>query len=168
MDELASTFWELIRVPFRHNDTVWGIIPLYVAWLINEITDPKASYRTAIQTGFGFLWAGLHWAYLSLYSRPAWMVKINLLNNLFAVSVVVTLVVILLGAVALFCGVRKRFPPGCSFLGHVRFSSYFMITVYAIQANYLQWSWDRVAAIVVFALPVWLGVHLVLKPWRKR
>lgn len=168
MEELARTFWELIRIPFRHSDTVWGILPLYAAWLINEITDPKASHRTALQTGASFLWAGAHWAYLSLYSRPAWMVKINLLNNLFVVSVAVTLVVILLGGIALTCGVRKKFLPGFSFLGHVRFSSYFVITIYGIQANYLQWSWERVAAIVAFALPVWLAVHLALKPWRKR
>ena len=168
MGELASTFWELIEKPFQHGDTLWAIIPLYFGWLVNEITEPKASYRTAVQTGFSLLWAGLHWAYLSLYSRPAWMVKINLLNNLFAVSVVVTFAVILLGALALFSGVRRKFPPGCTFLGHVRFSNYFMIAIFPIQANYLQWSWERVTAILLFALPTWVIVHYALAPWRKK
>ena len=167
MEDLGFTFWELIRTPFKHADTIWGIVPLYFGWVISEITDPKATYRTALQTGGSLLWAGAHWGYLSLYSRPSWMVKINLLNNLFAVSVVVTFGVIVLGALALACGLRKKFPKGCSFLGHVRFSSYFMITIYPIQANYLQWSWERVIAIVIWALPIWLTLHFALKPWRR-
>ena len=168
MEDLASTFWELVETPFKHGNTIWGIIPLYFGWLLNEITEPKASFKTAVQTGFSLLWAGAHWAHLSLFSRPAWMVKINFLNNLFAVSVVVTLSVIILGLLALICGLRRKFPPGCSFLGHARFSNYFMIAIFPIQANYLQWSWERVTAILVFALPTWVLFHFALQPWRRK
>jgi hypothetical protein len=43
-----------------------------------------------------------------------------------------------------------------------------MIAVFPIQAGHLAWSWPRVAAIVVFALPVWMLVHLVLWPLRRK
>jgi hypothetical protein len=167
VEHYVFTFWELIRTPFKSAEMVWAIVPLYFGWFVNELTEPKATFRTALHSGFGFLWSGAHWAYLSLYSRPFWTVKINLLNNLFAVSVIVTSLVIVLGLIGLMSGIRKKFPPGCSFLGHARFSNYFMICIFPVQANYLQWSWDYVAAILIFALPVWALMHFGLKPWRK-
>ena len=36
--------------------------------MLNEMTSSKANYRTAIQTGFSFLWAGIQWLYP--YFRP--------------------------------------------------------------------------------------------------
>jgi hypothetical protein len=89
-----AIFWELIRTPFRHVDLVWGIVPLYFGWVLNELTAKKANFRTALQTGFALVWSGAHWGYQQFYSRPFWMVKINLLNNLFAVNVCVTLGVV--------------------------------------------------------------------------
>jgi hypothetical protein len=162
-----NSFGELIRTPFQHPDLIWGIVPLYFGWLLNELTERKATAKTALQTGGALLWSGAHWLYLSLYSRPFWTVKVNLLNNLFAVSVMVTMAVIALGLVALVSGIRKKFPPGSSFLGHARFSNYFMITIFPIQSNYLQWSWTRVIAIIMFAFPIWMLMHFGLKPWRK-
>jgi uncharacterized membrane protein len=162
-----NSFGELIRTPFQHPDLIWGIVPLYFGWLLNELTERKATAKTALQTGGALLWSGAHWLYLSLYSRPFWTVKVNLLNNLFAVSVMVTMAVIALGLVALVSGIRKKFPPGSSFLGHARFSNYFMITIFPIQSNYLQWSWTRVIAIIMFAIPIWMLMHFGLKPWRK-
>ena len=84
-----NSFGELIRTPFQHPDLIWGIVPLYFGWLLNELTERKATAKTALQTGGALLWSGAHWLYLSLYSRPFWTVKVNLLNNLFAVSVMV-------------------------------------------------------------------------------
>ena len=54
-----AIFAELIRTPFQHLELVWGIVPLYFALLLSELTSVKKSFRTAIQTGFSFLWAGL-------------------------------------------------------------------------------------------------------------
>ena len=51
-------FAELIATPFHHLALVWGIVPLYFGLLLNELTSSKADFRTAIQTGFSFLWAG--------------------------------------------------------------------------------------------------------------
>ena len=64
MTEYWSVFVTLIVTPFKHMPLVWGIVPLYFALLFSELTSAKKSFRTAIQTGFSFLWAGAQWLYL--------------------------------------------------------------------------------------------------------
>jgi hypothetical protein len=83
------------------------------------------------------------------------------------INLFVTFLVLALGAVALFSGLRHRFPKYGSFLGQTRFANYFMITIYPIQAHYFVWTWDRLAAIAMFAVPVWLLLHFGLMPLRK-
>jgi hypothetical protein len=161
-----SIFSELICTPFQHIELIWGIVPLYFGLLLNELTSGKANFRTAIQTGFSFLWASAQWLYP--YFKPQviggrqfdWssMPRINL---------VVTIVVILFGAAALFSGIRRRYPKYGSFLGYTRFSNYFMITIFPIQAHALTWNWDRLVAISLFAVPIWLILHFGLMPLRK-
>ncbi|HYG34061.1 MAG TPA: hypothetical protein VEC99_04725, partial [Clostridia bacterium] len=80
----------------------------------------------------------------------------------------VTFLVLVLGLVALVSGLRRRYPKYCSFLGHTRFSNYFMIAIFPIQAHYLMWTWDRLATIIIFAIPVWLVLHFGLMPLRER
>jgi hypothetical protein len=63
MSQYWSAFSELMRTPFLHLELVWGIVPLYFGLLLNEMTSSKASFRTAIQTGFSFLWGGTQWLY---------------------------------------------------------------------------------------------------------
>ena len=162
----ANVFWELIRTPFLHVELVWGIVPLYFGWLVNELTSNKASARTALNTGFSFLWSAAHWLYQLSGARPAKAPQITL-DLLLAVNVAVTLIVAAVGLVALVSGLRKKFPPGGSFLGHARFSNYFMIAIFPIQANYLGWSWARAIAILLFAVPLWLFCHFGLAPFRK-
>lgn len=154
--DYASIFWELIRKPFEHTELVWGIVPLYFSWMFAELTGTRATYNTAIQTGFNLLWAGAQWCWQS--SRGAGDGRLDL-SGLFAVNVIVTIATILLGALALSAGVRRRFPKYGSFLGHARFSSYLTIVIFPIQSNYLKWSWDRLAAIAMFAVPTWLILH---------
>src|ERR1035441_10790480 len=60
-----AVFAELIRTPFQHLELVWGIVPLYFALLLSELTSAKKNFNTAIQTGFSFLWAGAQWLYRS-------------------------------------------------------------------------------------------------------
>jgi hypothetical protein len=43
-----------------------------------------------------------------------------------------------------------------------------MIAVFPIQAGCLCWTWDRLAAIALFAVPVWLVLHFGLMPIRGR
>lgn len=160
-----NAFVELIVTPFQYLQLLWGIVPLYFALLLNEMTSSKASYRTAIQTGFSFLWAGAQWIYP--YFKPTTPGGPRLeLGAMLPINLLVTFIVVLLGVAALISGLRRRYPPGGSFLGHTRFSNYFMITLFPIQARFLLWSWDHLIAISLFAIPIWLLLHFGLKPIR--
>lgn len=161
-----ATFIELIVVPFQQVSLIWGIVPLYFALLLSELTSAKANFRTAIQTGFSFLWAGAQWLYL--YQRALSQVSSSAaLKGSVPITLVVTFLVMALGVLALFSGIRRRYPKYCSFLGYTRFSNYFMITIYPIQAHRLDWTWERLGAIALFAVPIWLLLHFGLMPFRK-
>ena len=84
------------------------------------------------------------------------------------VNLAVTGVVLVLGAMALFSGIRRRYPKYCSFIGHTRFANYFMITIFPIQAHYLGWNFTYLVAIILFAVPIWLALHFGLMPLRNR
>jgi hypothetical protein len=163
-----AVFVELIQTPFQHLGLVWGIVPLYFALLLSELTSAKKSFRTAIQTGFSFLWAGAQWLYLYRNAVARTTASSVAIKGLQSINLVVTGLVLVLGAVALFSGLRRRYPRYASFLGHTRFSNYFMITIYPIQAHALEWTWDRLTAIAIFAVPVWLVLHFGLMPLRGR
>ncbi len=163
----GAVFSELIRTPFQHWELIWGIIPLYFGWLLNELTSGKTSFTTAIQTGFSFIWAGAHWTYQYFSGRPAGALRFSL-SALMAVNVLVTVLVLLIGVVALVSGLRRRYPRYGSVLGHTRFSNYFMIAIFPIQSHYLRWSWERLAAILIFAIPIWLVVHTLAVLFRRR
>jgi hypothetical protein len=159
-------FWQLLSTPFQHVPLIWGVGPLYFALLLSELTSTKANFRTAVQTGFSFLWASAQWLYPYFVaphpSRPHMTIDATLPVNLF-----VTFLVLVLGGVALFSGLRRRFPKYCSFLGHTRFANYFMITIYPMQAHALPWTWSRLCVIALFAVPVWLVLHFGLMPFRQ-
>src|SRR5256885_13896260 len=137
-----EVFAELIRTPFLHAPLIWGIVPLYFALLLNELTSAKANFRTALQSGFSFIWAALQWLYPFFKPRGHSVPDIEL-NAMLPVNLFVTFLVLALGILALFSGLRRKFPKYCAFLGHTRFSNYFMITIFPIQAHYLAWSWER-------------------------
>ncbi len=80
---------------------------------------------------------------------------------------IVTLLVLAFGGLALISGLRRKFPKHCKFLGHTRFAAYFMVALFPMQSHYLPWTWDRLVTIVIFAVPVWLIVHVGLMPFRK-
>jgi hypothetical protein len=153
-----AIFSELIRKPFEYWPLIWGIVPLYFSWVMAELSGEKATFKTAIQTGFNLLWAGAQWTWQ--YTRtPGAGGRLDL-SALFAVNVVVTIITIILGVLALYSGLRRRFPSYCSFLGRTRFSSYLTITLFPIQANFLKWSWQRLVAILLFAIPTWIVLGL--------
>ena len=165
--DYLAVFVELIRTPFQHLELVWGIVPLYFALLLSELTSSKKNFSTAIQTGFSFLWAAAQWLYLSQHVGTSTASKVTL-HGLQPINLVVTGLVVVLGAVALYSGLSRHYPRYASFLGHTRFSNYFMITIYPIQAHALEWTWKRLAAIAIFAVPVWLVLHFGLMPFRGR
>jgi hypothetical protein len=161
-----NTFAELIRTPFTEAVLVWGIVPLYFALLLNELNSGKANFRTALQTGFSFVWASAQWLYP--YFRPQGHGGPHFeFNAMLPVNLFVTFLVLALGIVALVCGARRKFPKYLVFLGHTRFSNYFMITIFPMQAHYLPWTWNAVAAIGIFAVPVWMVLHFGLMPFRR-
>ena len=157
-------FIALLKTPFLHTELVWGIVPLYFGWFMNELTSDKKSFNTAIQSGFSFLWAGAQWS--QLYFRRSAGAPALTHNGVLAINLLVTLLVLTVGAMAFISGIRKRYPKHCSFLGHTRFANYFMITIFAIQSHYLPWTWGRFIAIIGFAIPIWVLVHLTFKPIR--
>ena len=136
IDGSWTTFVELITTPFQHVELVWGIVPLYFGLLLNELTSAKANFRTAMQTGFSFVWAGAQWLYP--YFRAGGHRGPHLeLGAMLPVNLLVTFTVLGLGGLALVCGLRKRFPRYGRFLGYTRFANYFMIAIFPIQAHYL-------------------------------
>lgn len=171
MSNYWHVFAELIVTPFQHLVLVWGIVPLYFALLLNEMTSAKASFRSAIQTGFSFLWAAAQWVYPYLRSNGHGIGTLEL-REMRPVNLAVTALVVVLGMVALVSGLRRKYPKYCGFLGYTRFSNYFMITIFAMQTPikeyHLEWTWERLVAIVIFAVPVWLVLHFGLMPIRNK
>lgn len=164
-----ATFIDLICAPFREEAMIWGIVPLYFALLLSELTSAKANYRTAIQTGFSFLWAGAQWVY-PYFKSSGLNAPQTQGSGILSINPFVTVLVLVLGVMALVSGLRRRYPKYCTFLGHTRFGNYFMITIYPMQTHthHLTWTWERLGAIIVFAVPVWLALHLGLMPLRGR
>lgn len=171
LEHYWQIFWELIRTPFKDVSLIWGIVPLYFGLLLNEMTSAKASFRTAIQTGFSFLWAGAQWLYPYVKLHETLDAGLAL-KAMSPVNLLVTIFVIGCGLAALICGLAKRFPKFGSFLGHTRFANYFMIAIFPIQTPvekfHLPWTWDRLLTIGLFAVPVWLLLHYGLMPVRNR
>ena len=162
-----ATFAELIATPVEHASLVWGIVPLYFGLLLNELTSDKANFRTAIQTGFSFLWAGAQWLWPYFVPHASHGRYLEL-NAMLPVNLLVTFLTIALGAAALVSGIRKKFPKYGRFIGHTRFANYFMIMIFPIQSHWLPWTWLRLETIILFAMPVWLLLHFGLMPLRKQ
>lgn len=154
-----TIFKQLIIEPFQKTDWVWGIVPLYFSWAFAEFTGEKPNFKTAIQTGFNLLWAGAQWTWQ--YSQKVGGGEWLNIGALRAVNMIVTVIAIILGALALYSGLRRRFPKYCSFLGHSRFSSYFTITLFPMQVDALKWTWDILIAILIFAIPTWILLGLL-------
>ena len=170
---MLEHYWQifsgLIGTPFKDVSMIWGIVPLYFGLLLNELTSSKANFRTAIQTGFSFLWAGAQWLYPYAKFHGAGGAELAL-KAMSPVNLLVTTFVILCGFAALVCGLVKRFPKYGSFLGHTRFANYFMIAIFPIQTPvqefHLPWTWERLLVIALFAVPTWLVLHYGLMPLR--
>ena len=167
MIHYGQTFLTIVKTPFLETEMIWGIVPLYFGWLCNELTPSKASFRTAVQTGFTFIWASAQWLFQYMHRRPQHAPVISA-DALMAVNMIVTLLVLVLGILAFVSGIRRKFPSCFQFLGHTRFAAYFMIAMFPMQAHYLKWNWDRLVTILIFAVPVWLIVHVGTMPLRRR
>ncbi|MFO1477510.1 MAG: hypothetical protein U1F98_12760 [Verrucomicrobiota bacterium] len=161
-----ATFVQLIETPFQFTELIWGIVPLYFALLLGELTSAKANFRTAIQTGFSFLWAGVQWLYPYFRARGPQGPHLEL-DAMVPVKMLVTFGVMAMGVVALWSGLRKHFPKYGRFLGYTRFANYFMIMIFPMQTGHLAWTWERLLVVAGFAFPIWLVLHYGLMPVRK-
>src|SRR2546423_5078543 len=112
--DYLNLFWQIIRTPFEHTALIWGIVPLYFALALNELTSTKASFRTAIQTGFSFIWAGAQWLYPYFHAHTPDGPRLEV-GIMLPVNVAVTLLGIAFGVVALCSGIFKHFPKYCRF-----------------------------------------------------
>jgi hypothetical protein len=70
---------------------------------------------------------------------------------------------IALGLFTILLGLRKKDKALCEVLGHTRFSCYFIIAFYPMQAGFRStpWTWENLAAILVFAVPCWFLIYLL-------
>ena len=160
-------FIQLLEAPFRRADLVLGIAPLYFALVLSEATSTRANFRTAVQTGFSFIWSGVLWLYPYFRAQGPAGAELDL-HTMLPVKMFVTFLVLALGVVALVSGLRRRFPKYGRFLGYTRFANYLIITIFPLQVGALRWAWVYVGAIAIFALPCWMVLHFGLMPLRKR
>src|SRR2546421_663383 len=105
---MISHYWyafaELTETPFLHLPLIWGIVPLYFALLLNQLTSAKANFRSAVQTGFSFVWAALQWLYPYFKPHTHHGPEIQF-DAMLPVNLFVTFFVLVLGELALFSGI---------------------------------------------------------------
>jgi hypothetical protein len=151
-----TKFVQLLVVPFDNLGRAWPILPVYTALILGEIYRSKISFGHAVGNGFVMLWAGATWARdLARASAFAYVFS----NK--ALAWVVAGAAIALGVFAILLGVRRKDKALCEMLGHTRFSCYFIIALYPMQAGLVSWSWTNLAAILIFALPCWGLIYLL-------
>jgi len=150
---------ELIIVPLQHLSKVWlGLVPLYVSLVLGELYKKKIGFSHAVGNGFVMLWAGLNWAmHLSNLGMFAYFGTAKQ-HTVTAWIVVACTIGIGIGTIIL--GFRKKDRTLCEVLGHTRFSSYFLITSYPMQVGLVAWNWPSLAAVLIFALPVWFLIYV--------
>ena len=146
---------DLIVCPFRHMGTVWGILPVYTSMILGELYKNKVSFSHAVCNGFVMLWAGLNWAqHLANASVTSYLFTSK------ALAWIVTACCVGLGVFTIVLGFRTKDKALCEVLGHTRFSCYFIILFYPMQAGLMRWDWTSVASILIFALPAWFLIYL--------
>lgn len=151
----------LLVEPFHHFGIVWlGILPLYVTLVLGELYKSKVSFGHAVGNGFVMLWAGLNWgAHLSGIGWMGYVTQFS--KDQMGVAWVVTAAAVALGVFTIVLGFRKKDKTLCEVLGHTRFSCYFLILLYPMQARLLRWDNTNLIAVLLFALPVWFVIYLL-------
>lgn len=151
-----NRFVELLALPFDNLGTVWAILPIYTSLILGEMYKSKVSFGHAVANGFVMVWAGLNWA--------RHLANAGIVSYLFsskALAWIVTGTCIGLGVFTIVLGLRKKDKALCEVLGHTRFSCYFIIMFYPMQAGLVKWSWPALATVLIFALPCWFLIYLL-------
>ena len=149
-----SQFITLLVVPFQNLDMVWGILPIYASMILGEIYEGRMDFGRAVINGAVMLLAGLDWAWhLSRASNLAYLFSDMSLPWL------VTAICIGLGVFTIILGLRRKDKPLAATLGHTRFSCYYIILLYPMQARLVPWSSSALVATLVFAIPAWVLIY---------
>ncbi len=149
-------FVHLLVTPFDNLGTAWPILPVYTTLILGELYKKKVSFSHAVCNGFVMLWVGLSWMRHLLKAS-----KLSYIFSSKALAWVVAGSAIGIGVFAIVLGLRKKDKAMCEVLGHTRFSCYFLITFYAMQAGLVPWNWPNMAAILIFAIPCWFLIYLM-------
>jgi hypothetical protein len=149
-------FMHLLVVPFDNLGTAWPILPVYTTLILGELYKSKVSFGHAVCNGFVLLWSGLNWA-----RRLANASIASYLFSSKSLAWAVSAVAIGLGVFSIMLGLRRKDKALCEILGHTRFSCYFLIAVYPMQAGLIRWDWANMAAILIFAVPCWFLIYLM-------
>ena len=156
LEAYAWSFLELLIVPFRNLDTVWGILPVYASLVLGEVYEGKMNYGRAVINGAVMLLAGLDWAW-HLSRANSWAYMFAEMS----LPWIVTAICIGLGSFTVVLGLRRRDKALAGALGHSRFSCYFIILLYPMQARLVPWTSDALVALLVFAVPCWIVIYLL-------
>jgi hypothetical protein len=158
LEGYLARFVHLLVVPFDNLGRAWPILPVYTTLILGELYKGKISFGHAVVNGFAMLWAGASWTRHLANANP-----LSYLFSSKALAWVVAASAIGLGVFAIILGIRKKDKALCEILGHTRFSCYFIITFYPMQAGFREtpWSWENLMAILIFALPCWLLIYLM-------
>jgi hypothetical protein len=165
LEAYLTKFVHLLIVPFDNLGRAWPILPVYTSLILGELYRNKVSFGHAVGNGFVMVWAGASWA--------RHLARASALSYLFsskALAWVVAVTTIGIGIFAILLGFRKKDKALCEILGHTRFSCYFIITFYPMQAGFVPWNWANMAAILIFAIPCWFLIYLLgrlLSRWIK-
>jgi hypothetical protein len=156
LEGYLTRFIYLLVAPFDHLGAAWPILPVYTTLILGELYRKKVSFGHAVCNGFVMVWAGLNWMrHLANANKLSYIFSSKALAWIVAGSAVA------IGVFAIVLGLRKKDKAMCEVLGHTRFSCYFIISFYAMQAGLVPWNWTNMTAILVFALPCWFLIYLL-------
>jgi hypothetical protein len=168
--ELFAQFIQILVAPWQDLDVLWGIIPVYAALVLGVLYSAgrKVGWGSTVASGFALLWVGLNWgrhAFTAIYRDFD-----HIHTFAYSLSFLVTVACVALGLTAVVLGLRRQAPRTCQFLGHFTFNTYIFITFYPMQSHIkgMEWTVDRLLAIVAFAVPFWLVVHAIALSLRRR
>lgn len=148
------TLVNLLAVPFRNLETVWGILPVYAALVLGEIYEGKMNFGRAVVNGVMMILVGADWAW-HLSRASSWSYMFSEMK----LPWIVTATCLAIGVFTVILGVRRKDKRLAVILGHTRFSAYFLITLYPMQSRLVPWNQDALVAVLVFALPAWLLIY---------
>ncbi|MFH1409573.1 MAG: hypothetical protein ABIH34_06705 [Nanoarchaeota archaeon] len=149
-----SLFWSLFVFwlsiflsPFRHPNSLWIIIPIWLAWFFAEFFQEKkkTSFGNAISNGVIPLWVSVDWTRMLIFQlnegtvRFGWPV---------AIKFFICLLVFAYGLTIIIGGIRtKQF---IHYIGRIREVTYVLVVFTPIIYGIMEMSWTFFLSIILF------------------